>query len=87
MECRVEQFWPGEVPYSQGEVALLSAMWMNQCGHSTSHTEISSFKLVDGPKSNGRRENVVKAAAGNTFSIVLTDTGKGDVLLNFPACD
>jgi hypothetical protein len=48
-----------------------------KCGHTTSHTEISSFKLVDGPKSNGKKENVIKAAAGITFSIVLTDTGKG----------
>ncbi|KAF8584248.1 RCC1/BLIP-II [Ramaria rubella] len=47
-----------------------------RCGHSTSHTEISNFKLVDGPKSGGKKENVIKAAAGVTFSIVLTDTGK-----------
>lgn len=53
---------------------------MDKCGHSTTHTEISTFKLVDGPKSNGKKETVVKAAAGITFSIVLTDTGKGVLL-------
>ena len=33
---------------------------------------------MDGPKSGGKKENVVKAACGVTFSIVLTDTGKGE---------
>jgi alpha-tubulin suppressor-like RCC1 family protein len=51
-----------------------------QGGHSAAHAEISSFKLVDGPKSNGKKENVIKAAVGISFSLVLTDTGKGVLL-------
>ena len=87
MECGIEQFWSGEIAvYSAMNVVVLSVMRMNKCGHSTTHTEISSFKLVDGPKSNGKRENVVKAAAGITFSLVLTSSGKGGVLSYLVVC-
>ncbi|KAF8514474.1 RCC1/BLIP-II [Gautieria morchelliformis] len=61
---------------SGGELWSAGLNNFGQCGHSTNQTQISSFKLVDGPKLNGKKENVVKAAAGITFSIVLTDTGR-----------
>ena len=40
--------------------------------------EIQAFKLVNGPKLGGAKEKVVKAAAGITFSVVLTESGKGE---------
>ena len=39
------------------------------------------FKLVDGIFYNGTKECVVKAGAGISFSVVLTETGKGIVSL------
>ena len=39
--------------------------------------QIPAFKAVDGPYLDGKRQRVVKAAAGITFSIVLTENGKG----------
>lgn len=49
----------------------------SQCGHPAC-PEISSFKMVNGPKLGGAKEKVVKAAAGITFSVVLTESGKGE---------
>ena len=46
--------------------------------------EIQAFKLVNGPKLGGAKEKVVKAAAGITFSVVLTESGKGEWALTFP---
>ena len=48
-----------------------------QCGH-TVCPEIQTFKQVNGPKLGGAKEKVVKAAAGITFSVVLTESGKGE---------
>lgn len=49
---------------------------VTQCGHSAC-PQISTFKLVNGPKLGGVKEKVVQAAAGITFSVVLTESGKG----------
>ena len=38
---------------------------------------MSTFKLIDGPSYGDNLEHVIKAAAGVTFSILLTETGKG----------
>lgn len=48
-----------------------------QCGHPAC-PQISTFKLVNGPKLGGVKEKVVQAAAGITFSVVLTESGKGE---------
>ncbi|KAF8521621.1 regulator of chromosome condensation 1/beta-lactamase-inhibitor protein II [Hysterangium stoloniferum] len=61
---------------SGGELWSVGANQFGQCGHSVAHAEVGSWKMVDGPKVGGKKENVVKAAAGVNFSIVLTDTGK-----------
>ncbi|EMD39122.1 hypothetical protein CERSUDRAFT_46878, partial [Gelatoporia subvermispora B] len=60
---------------SDGQVWTSGINNNGQCGHPVC-PEITSFKLVNGPKSNGAKERVKKAAAGTTFSIVLTETGK-----------
>ena len=49
-----------------------------QCGHPTC-PEVSTFKVVNGVSWNGNKERVVKAAAGITFSILLTESGRGEV--------
>ncbi|KAG6332897.1 hypothetical protein ID866_6193 [Astraeus odoratus] len=38
--------------------------------------QVPNFKAIDGPYIDGERQRVVKAAAGITFSIVLTESGK-----------
>ncbi|KAI0923703.1 hypothetical protein AcV5_009178 [Taiwanofungus camphoratus] len=48
---------------------------MGQCGHPVC-AEVPSFKPVHAPKHAGVKERVVKAAAGVTFSLVLTESGK-----------
>jgi hypothetical protein len=53
-----------------------------QCGHPTC-PEIQTFKTIQGISHAGVKERVVEAAAGITFSIVLTDTGRG-IPLNRP---
>jgi len=61
---------------NDGEV--WSAGWnnMGQCGHPP-QPEISSFQLVIGPWSKGKnKDRVIQAAAGITFSLVLTEGGK-----------
>jgi alpha-tubulin suppressor-like RCC1 family protein len=63
---------------SGGELWSVGANQFGQCGHSVAHSEVANWKLVDGPKAAGKKENVVKAAAGVNFSIVLTDNGKGE---------
>ncbi|KAI0730901.1 RCC1/BLIP-II [Earliella scabrosa] len=60
---------------SGGEVWSAGANHAGQCGHPAC-PEIQSFKLVNGPKVGGVKEQVVKAAAGITFSVVLTKSGK-----------
>ncbi|OCH96269.1 RCC1/BLIP-II protein [Obba rivulosa] len=60
---------------SDGQVWTAGINTNGQCGHPVC-PEISSFKLVNGPKLNGVKERVKKAAAGTTFSIVLTESGK-----------
>jgi hypothetical protein len=39
--------------------------------------EVGAFKLVNGIVRDGEREKVVQATAGISFSIVLTESGKG----------
>ncbi|CAL1714552.1 unnamed protein product [Somion occarium] len=48
---------------------------MGQCAHPPC-PEVSTFKLGHAPKVNGNREVVVKAAAGISFSLVLTESGR-----------
>ncbi|KAH9926935.1 RCC1/BLIP-II [Fomitopsis serialis] len=60
---------------SGGQLWTAGANQLGQCGHPPC-PEISAFKLVQGPKYGGVKENVVKAAAGITFSIVITASGK-----------
>lgn len=47
-----------------------------KCGHPVA-PQITAFKSMDGPYVNGERQRVVKAGAGISFSIVLTEDGKG----------
>ncbi|TFK89603.1 RCC1/BLIP-II [Polyporus arcularius HHB13444] len=60
---------------SDGQLWSAGANHAGQCGHPAC-PEIQSFKLVQGPKYGGAKEKVTKAAAGTTFSIVLTESGK-----------
>ncbi|KAH7919448.1 RCC1/BLIP-II [Leucogyrophana mollusca] len=60
---------------SEGQVWSAGANNYGQCGHPVV-AQITSFKAIDGPSLDGTRERVVKAAAGVTFSIVLTESGK-----------
>ncbi|KAI8985752.1 regulator of chromosome condensation 1/beta-lactamase-inhibitor protein II [Trametes punicea] len=60
---------------SEGQLWSAGANHAGQCGHPAC-PEIPSFKLVNGPKLGSTKEQVVKAAAGITFSIVLTESGK-----------
>ncbi|KAL4249963.1 Protein RCC2 [Abortiporus biennis] len=60
---------------SDGQLWSAGANNMGQCGHPEC-PEITSFKLVNGPKLDGVKLKVVKAAAGINFSIVVTDTGR-----------
>lgn len=60
---------------SGGQLWTAGANQAGQCGHPEC-PQITSFKLVNGPKVGGAKEDVVKAAAGVTFSIVLTASGK-----------
>ncbi|EPT01146.1 hypothetical protein FOMPIDRAFT_1121068, partial [Fomitopsis schrenkii] len=60
---------------SGGQLWSAGANPLGQCGHPPC-PEIPTFKLVQGPKNGGAKEHVVKAAAGITFSIVLTTNGK-----------
>ncbi|KAI0358134.1 RCC1/BLIP-II [Trametes cingulata] len=60
---------------SDGQLWSAGANNAGQCGHPAC-PEISSFKLVNGPKLGGVKEKVVQAAAGVTFSVVLTESGK-----------
>lgn len=39
--------------------------------------QVAGFKAVDGPNIDGERQRVVKAAAGLSFSVLLTEDGKG----------
>ncbi|KAM5532222.1 hypothetical protein V8D89_014122 [Ganoderma adspersum] len=60
---------------SEGQLWTAGQNHAGQCGH-TVCPEIQAFKLVNGPKLGGAKEKVVKAAAGITFSVVLTESGK-----------
>ncbi|KAI0741335.1 RCC1/BLIP-II [Daedaleopsis nitida] len=60
---------------SEGQLWTAGANHAGQCGHPAC-PEVQAFKLVNGPKLNGAKEKVVKAAAGITFSVVLTESGK-----------
>ncbi|OJT07597.1 Protein RCC2 -like protein [Trametes pubescens] len=60
---------------SEGQLWSAGANQAGQCGHSAC-PQISTFKLVNGPKLGGVKEKVVQAAAGITFSVVLTESGK-----------
>ncbi|KAG6867701.1 hypothetical protein C0993_012151 [Termitomyces sp. T159_Od127] len=48
---------------------------LGQCGHSVC-PEVTSFRLITGVGNGGDKERIVKASAGATFSLVLTDSGK-----------
>ena len=51
---------------------------VSQCGHPI-YPEISEFQSVS-VTHGGKKEHVVKASAGVTFSIILTESGKGHSL-------
>lgn len=53
---------------------------VRQCGHPVT-PQITAFKCIDGPYVDGERQRVVRAGAGITFSIVLTEGGKGAFFL------
>lgn len=59
---------------SDGSVWSAGVNNLGQCGHSTC-PEVTYFKAVN-VTYNGRKECVVQASAGISFSLVLTDTGK-----------
>ncbi|KAG2364307.1 regulator of chromosome condensation 1/beta-lactamase-inhibitor protein II [Suillus spraguei] len=58
-----------------GQVWSAGANNLGQCGHPVV-AQISTFEAIEGPFLNGERQHVIKAAAGITFSIILTDDGK-----------
>ncbi|KAF8448724.1 regulator of chromosome condensation 1/beta-lactamase-inhibitor protein II [Boletus edulis BED1] len=60
---------------SEGNVWSAGANNLGQCGHPVT-PQITAFKCIDGPYMDGERQRVVKAGAGITFSIVLTEGGK-----------
>ncbi|PCH44602.1 RCC1/BLIP-II [Wolfiporia cocos MD-104 SS10] len=60
---------------SGGQLWSAGANTAGQCGHPAC-AEIAPFRLVDPPKVGGEKEKVVRAAAGVTFSIILTESGK-----------
>ncbi|GLB41420.1 putative regulator of chromosome condensation (RCC1) repeat [Lyophyllum shimeji] len=60
---------------SDGNVWSAGQNNLGQCGHAVC-PEVTSFKLITGISHNGEKERVVKASAGVTFSIVLTESGK-----------
>ncbi|GBE86634.1 predicted protein [Sparassis crispa] len=60
---------------SDGQLWTAGANNMGQCGHPVC-PEVASFKLVHWPKHLSVKEHVVAAAAGVTFSIVLTQGGR-----------
>jgi alpha-tubulin suppressor-like RCC1 family protein len=64
---------------SEGQLWTAGVNNLGQCGH-TACPEVTSFRHVQGSFNGG---NVIKAAAGITFSIVLTDAGKGMKLATF----
>ncbi|KAJ3517000.1 hypothetical protein NLJ89_g772 [Agrocybe chaxingu] len=59
---------------SDGSVWAAGQNNLGQCGQSTC-PEVSTFQVVSVTQ-GGRKENVIQASAGVTFSVVLTDTGK-----------
>ncbi|KAI9572017.1 regulator of chromosome condensation 1/beta-lactamase-inhibitor protein II [Boletus coccyginus] len=60
---------------SEGNVWSAGANNHGQCGHPVT-PQITAFKSIDGPYVDGERQRVVKAGAGVTFSIVLTESGR-----------
>lgn len=48
---------------------------LGQCGHPVC-PEVSSFRPIAGFSHNGSKEQAIKASAGITFSLVLTESGK-----------
>ncbi|KAI0057641.1 RCC1/BLIP-II [Artomyces pyxidatus] len=62
---------------SDGRVWTAGANNLGQCGHNVC-AEVTTFKLVAGPHdpATGAQERVVAAAAGITFTLFLTDSGK-----------
>ncbi|KII83393.1 hypothetical protein PLICRDRAFT_180473 [Plicaturopsis crispa FD-325 SS-3] len=60
---------------SGGEVWTAGANNLGQCGHPTC-AEITDYKLVGAPSHSGDPERVVKAAAGVSFSLLLTESGR-----------
>lgn len=58
-----------------------STLTTSQCGHSVC-PEIPSFKLITGISHHGNKEKVVMASAGVTFSVVLTESGKGGFVVS-----
>ena len=48
-----------------------------KCGHNVSK-EVSSFTLIKGPMLAGKKQKVIKVGAGISFSLCLTDDGKGE---------
>lgn len=51
-------------------------VFVSQCAQSPC-PEVTSFKLGHAPRVNGNKEAVIQAAAGITFSLVLTESGRG----------
>ncbi|KAJ7173734.1 regulator of chromosome condensation 1/beta-lactamase-inhibitor protein II [Mycena filopes] len=60
---------------SGGELWSAGINNLGQCGHPVS-PDVPAFKLVNVVSEGGGKERVVKATAGVTFSVVLTDSGK-----------
>ena len=78
MDCRAERTWSGK--YIKKDLlacAIHLKKLLKQCGH-TPCAEVSTFTLVNGPLNpvTGELEHVCAAAAGITFTLFLTGSGK-----------
>ncbi|KAJ6624924.1 regulator of chromosome condensation 1/beta-lactamase-inhibitor protein II [Mycena sp. CBHHK59/15] len=60
---------------SEGQLWTAGINNLGQCGHPVS-PDVPTFKSVNVVSEAGNKEHVVKATAGITFSVILTDTGK-----------
>ncbi|EIW75324.1 RCC1 BLIP-II [Coniophora puteana RWD-64-598 SS2] len=60
---------------SEGDIWSAGANNVGQCGHETC-SNIPGFRKIESPEAGGVKQRVIKAAAGITFSVILTENGR-----------